>query len=330
LLISLEQIQTHVPVETTQLRYFLAVVDQGSFSKAATHCNISQSNLSEQIQKLEYRVGKQLLNRNHRRIVPTEAGDILTRMARQVLAQIEATREEIHSSDGIHAGKVAIGVLPTMASCFLAHVLESFVERCPKIQVFVHENMTEQLLQQIETGKLDLGLMSLPIREHEFETETLFTEEMLLALHPCHPLVRKQTISEKDILSEKFILLQEDHCLGDFANGFYRRHSFRPNIVFHCGQLTTIKSLVAVGKGISLIPQTAADRPKHITYRQLENPRPTRTIVVVTRNKRPLKYSAHEFLKTLRQIGQGCCAGGLKNSGRNCLRLCQPSLPDVA
>jgi LysR family hydrogen peroxide-inducible transcriptional activator len=156
----------------------MAVVEQGSFSKAAARCHVSQPALSVQVQKLEARVGKLLLNRNHRRIVPTEAGLILVSRAKEILAQVEHAKREIRISEGHHAGMVSFGVLPTIAPNFLAHVLDSFAERFPKIQVFVHQNMAEQLLQLIETGKLDLGIVSLPVREHGFETETLFSEEM--------------------------------------------------------------------------------------------------------------------------------------------------------
>lgn len=300
-------------MDTNQLRYFVAVTDHGSFSKAAARCNISQSNLSEQIQKLESRVGKTLLNRSHRRIVPTEAGNILLWRATRILAQIEKAKQEIRCCDGSHAGKVSFGVLTTIAPCFLAHVLSSFVERFPKIQVFVHENKAEQSLQLIEAGKLDLGLVALPVREHGFETETLFSEEMLLALHPCHPLTRKRTIFKEDLLSEKFILSEEDHCLGDCMIGLCRKNNFHPNIVFRCGQFATIQSLVAAGKGISLIPQMAVtETSASITYRQLENPRPKRDIAIVTRNKRPLKLAAQEFLKHLRLAGKEFCVNRLK------------------
>jgi LysR family hydrogen peroxide-inducible transcriptional activator len=306
----------------------MAVVDQGSFSKAAARCNISQSNLSEQVQKLESRVGKPLLNRSHRLIVPTNAGNLLLRRATRILAQIEKAKQEIRSSDGIRAGKVSFGVLPTIAPCFLALVLGSFVERHPKIQVFVHENMAEQSLQLIETGKLDLGLVSLPVREHGFETETLFSEEMLLALHPSHPLTRKRQIFKEDLMSEKFILSQEDHSFSDYAIGFGRRHNFHPRIVIRSGQLATIQTLVAAGKGISLIPQTAiADTSTPITYRQLENPWPKRSIAIVMRNKRPLKFAAQEFLTHLRQVGKNFCASGLGKNGRNCSRPCESTLP---
>jgi LysR family hydrogen peroxide-inducible transcriptional activator len=292
-------------MDITQLRYYLAVAELGSFSKAAARCHVSQPALSVQVQKLEARVGKLLLNRNHRRIVPTEAGLILARRAKEILALVDNAKVEIRTSDRHHADRVVVGVLPTIAPCFLAHVLGSFAERFPKIQVFVQGNMAEQSLQLIETGKLDLGIVSLPVREHGFETETLFSEEMLLALHPNHPLTRKRTIFKEDLRSEKFILCQEDHCPGDCATGFCRKHNYRPRIVFRCGQFATIQSLVAAGKGVALIPQTAiAATAGSITYRQLENSRPKRSIAVVTRNKRHLKVAAHEFLKHLRQFGK--------------------------
>lgn len=292
-------------MDITQLHYFVAVTELGSFSKAAARCHVSQPALSEQIQKLETRVGKLLLNRNHRRIVPTAAGLILARRAPEILAQVEKTKRELRNCDNIHDGKVSFGILPTIAPYFLAHILGAFVERCPKTQLWIHENMTGQSLELIEAGKLDLGIVSLPIREDGFETETLFSEEMLLALHPRHPLSQKRAIFADDLRSEKFILMQEDHCLGDQVIGFCNKHDFRPRIVIRCGQLATVQSLVAADMGISLIPQMAIpEKSAQIIYRQLENPRPRRSIAIVTRNKRQLKASVQEFLKHLRQVGK--------------------------
>jgi len=291
-------------VDITQLRYYLAVTELGSFSKAATRCHVSQPALTVQMQKLEARMGKLLLNRNHRRIVPTEAGMILIMRAKEILALVENAKCEIRNSDSIHAGKVSFGILPTIAPYFLTHVLDSYIARCPKTQVFVHENTTDQSLQLIESGKLDFGIISLPVREDGFETETLFSEEMLLALHPRHPLTKKRQIFSDDLRSEKFILLREEHCLGNQVIGFCNQHDFHPRIVFECGQLATVQSLVEAGIGISLIPQMAINGTPTLIYRQLENPRPKRTIGVVTRNKRHQKVAVEEFLKHLRQVGK--------------------------
>jgi len=102
----------------------------------------------------------------------------------------------------------------------------------------------------------------------------------------------------------QFILLEEDHCLANQVISFCHSHDFQPRIVFRCGQLATVQSLVAAGMGISLIPQMAVRATPALIYRELENPRPKRAVAVVTRSKRPLELAAQEFLKHLRQAGK--------------------------
>jgi LysR family hydrogen peroxide-inducible transcriptional activator len=292
-------------METAHLRYFVAVVDHQSFSKAAAFCHTSVSNLSEQIQTLEKRVRQTLLDRNRRRIMPTEAGRLLLPYARQILGGLDEAKQIMRALNDTSDGKVSVGVLPSIASCFLAHILNSFVEEHPKIQVLVHQDVTQQMLSLIETGKLDMGIAILPIRDNGFGTETLYSEEMLLALHPHHTLTRKQTIFGDDLLSEKLILSKEGTCRGGCSVRLCKRLHISPQIVFQSGQLDTIQSLVAAGKGISIIPETAiTDTPANITYRQMENPKLKRSIVIVTRKKRPFKPAASKFYHHLLQASQ--------------------------
>jgi LysR family hydrogen peroxide-inducible transcriptional activator len=292
-------------MNTTQLKYFVALADCQSFSKAAILCQTSQPNLSEQIQKLEKGIGKSLFDHNRRRIVPTEAGKILLEYARGILEQMAEAKLAIQGSDEIQGGKVSVGVLLTIAPCFMVHVLNSFVAQESKIQICFHETTTLQMLPMIESGKLDLGIIRLPMRDNGFGAETLYSEEMLLALPSKHPLTHKREIFKEDLVSEKFILLREDHCLGDPAFQLCRRNNFSPKIVFQNGQLGTIQSLVAAGIGISLVPQTAiSDAPLSITYRKLENTRLKRSIAIVTRNKRSLTPTAQEFCQHLRNAGR--------------------------
>ncbi|HEX5397792.1 MAG TPA: LysR family transcriptional regulator [Verrucomicrobiae bacterium] len=292
-------------MDIPHLRYFVAVVEHQSFSKAAAHCNTSTSNISEQIQKFEKRIGKMLLDRSRRRIVPTEAGEVLLRRAKEILAHIEKANEEVRSVGKRQVGKVLVGILMTIAPCFLVHVLNSFVEQFPDIQISLFETTTALILSMLDIGKLDMGITSLPVRDDVFETEVLFTEEMLLALPPSHPLTRKKVIYKEDLESEKFILSKEDHCHGGYAFRLCRPNNLSSRIVFHSGQLAMIQSLVAAGKGISLIPQTAiSETSATIAYRQLGNPRPKRSIAAVTRSKRPLKPAAQRFLQHLREASQ--------------------------
>jgi LysR family hydrogen peroxide-inducible transcriptional activator len=291
-------------MELNQLRYFLAVTEHGGFSKAAANCFVTQSTLSELIQKLEKDVGKRLLERTHRMVVPTEAGKILAGRAKRILAQIEIARREIRNSGAYRAGRVTFGILPTIAPYFLPAILRPFQKRHPNIDFVIHENVTAHVLQLIEENKLDFGIVSLPIKDHGFDTEKLFTEDLLVAL-PCDsPLLKKEKIGMKDLQNENFILLQEGHCLGDQVLDFCNRHDFCPRITFRSGQLTTVQAFIRAGTGISLIPQMAAQSDAQISYRLLQKPRPKRAIVVVSRSKRPLKKSAQDFLQHLRQTAR--------------------------
>jgi DNA-binding transcriptional LysR family regulator len=128
---------------------------------------------------------------------------------------------------------------------------------------------------------------------------------MLLALHPRHSLTRKQAISGDDLLSEKLILSNEGLCQGGCPLRFCKRQNISPQIIFQSGQLETIQSLVAAGKGISIIPETAVtDAPVAITYRQLVNPKLKRSTAIVTRKKRPFTSPALQFYKHLLQVSQ--------------------------
>lgn len=290
-------------MEINQLRYFLSVVEAGSFSKAALHCYISQPALSEQIQRLEDKVGKILLHRNPKKIVPTEAGLLLIGRAKSVLSELEIAKREIKSLDQINAVKMTFGVLPTVAPYLLGHVMEPFTKQCPHIEITIHENTTPQLLKLIENGRLDLGIVSLPVSHNGFEKEVLFSEEMLLAMPAFHPLAKKSSIHISDLASEKFILLQDGFCLEKQVAAFCKKNAVCPQCSIRCGQLGTVQSLVAAGSGISLIPQMAIrETPKKIVYRRLEDPKPKRDIAAVTKAKRPLKQTTKWFIRHLRQV----------------------------
>jgi LysR family transcriptional regulator, hydrogen peroxide-inducible genes activator len=292
-------------MDVNQLRYFLAVAKNGSFSKAAVECYLSQPALSEQIHKLEKDLGKVLFDRSHRKIVPTAAGKLLIEQANRILEQIKEAKLLVQGSNGTASGTVTLGILPTIAPYFAPHILQTFSEECPRVQVMIHEDLTAHLLHLVDGGELDFGIASLPIKENSFEIEKLFTEELLLAVPVRHPLAKKTRIRVEDLCSEKFILMKEGHCLGDQVLVFCHRHDFRPRILMRSGQIGTILSLVKSGLGVSLIPQMAKDATiKSVTYRSLEEPQPTRTIVAFWRSKRAHTKAVQEFLKHLRQAAK--------------------------
>jgi len=294
-------------MEMQQLRYVVAVARTGNFSRAAEQCHVSQPSLSQQIQKLEDELGERLFERMKREAKLTPCGEAFLQRAVRVLQEVDAAKREATDSRNLLCGTITIGALPTIAPYLLPQVMVEFVEKYPGVEVVVQEDTTARLLKLAHAYEIDLALASLPIQDKQLETRELFSEELLLALPPGHPLARKRTVAAGDLETERLIVMKEGHCLGDQVLRFCERRGVRPNISFRSAQLETIQSLVRAGLGIALIPAMAAqsDRGDAPTYRSLQMPRPDRKIVAVWPKQRPPGRAASEFLKLVsRSLGK--------------------------
>jgi LysR family hydrogen peroxide-inducible transcriptional activator len=286
-------------MEMHQLRYVVAVGRTRNFSRAAEQCHVSQPSLSQQIQKLEDELGERLFERTKRDARLTPHGEAFLPRALRILEEVDAAKREATDARELLRGMVTIGVLPTIAPYLLPYVLTKFAEKFPGVEVVVQEDTTAHLLKLVLGCEIDLAVASHPIQDPRLEVRELFTEELLLALPPRHPLTRKRTISVGDLDSEPFIVMKDGHCLGDQVLRFCDRRDLRPNISFRSAQLETVQSLVRAGLGLSLIPAmaTKAARRGQPQYRSLSAPKPQRKIVAVWSNRRPPSRAAQAFLK---------------------------------
>src|SRR5262245_20267186 len=150
-------------MEMHQLRYFVAVVQTGNFSRAAERCHVSQPSLSQQIQELERQLGQQLLQRLGRRSVPTDAGRLLLDRALTILASAEDAERRLRGGQNSEDGRLAIGAIPTIAPYALPATLHSFARDRPRAELIVREDVTSQLVPAIIEGELDLAIVALPI-----------------------------------------------------------------------------------------------------------------------------------------------------------------------
>jgi len=290
-------------MELHQLRYFVAVAQTGNFSRAAERCHVSQPSLSQQILKLEHRLGQPLFNRLGRRAVLTDAGRLLLDRATLVLSTLDDAERRLRAGDEMHGGRLAVGSIPTIAPYLLPVTLKGFVERCPKVELIVREDVTSNLLQAIVDGELDLAIVALPIADDRLEKEPLLTEPLLLAMAPAHPLTKRRRITIQDIAGERFILLNEMHCLGEQILNFCRANECQPLIACRSAQIATIQSLIALRQGVSLLPDMArrTDRSRAIVYRPLTKDQPRRTVAVVWHRHHYHSPLAERFLTELRQ-----------------------------
>jgi LysR family hydrogen peroxide-inducible transcriptional activator len=289
-------------MELHQLRYFVAVAQVGNFSRAAERCHVSQPSLSQQILKLERRLGQPLFSRLGRRAVLTDAGRMLLDRAMAILATVDDAERRLRAGDQIHIGRLAIGAIPTIAPYVLPPTLQSFVKRCPDVELIVREDVTTHLVSAVVEGELDLALVALPIADEHLQAEPLFSEPLLLALPPRHELTRRRRVAIKDLAGERFILLGEMHCLGEQVLNFCRAHECQPQIACRSAQIATIQSLIALGQGISILPEMArtADRTGKLVYRALAGDGPRRTVAVICHRHYYHSPLAEEFLAGLR------------------------------
>lgn len=288
-------------MEMHQLRYVVAVARTGNFSRAAEQCHVSQPSLSQQIQKLEDELGERLFDRLKRQAKLTPPGEAFLRRAVRILEEVDAARREATDARDLLRGTVTVGVLPTIAPYLLPDVLAEFTEKYPGVEVVVQEDTTARLLKQALAYEIDFALASQPIRDERLEVQPLFTEELLLALPPGHPLTRKRSVNATDLEQERLIVMKDGHCLGDQVLGFCDRRDLHPRISFRSAQLETIQALVCSGLGISLIPAMAArkDREDLPEYRSLSAPKPERRIVAVWAKQRSPSRGASELLKVI-------------------------------
>src|SRR5260370_30712600 len=202
-------------MEMHQLRYVVAVARTRNFSRAAELCHVSQPSLSQQIQKLEDELGERLFDRMKREAKLTSHGETFLPRAVRILEETDAAKREAADAKGLLRGTVFVGVLPTIAPYLLPDVMTTFTKKFPGVQIVVQEDTTAHLLKLLLACEIDFALASRPIPDRRLEVKELFSEELLLALPPGHPLTRKRTVGANDLVGERLIVMQQDHCLGD-------------------------------------------------------------------------------------------------------------------
>ena len=289
-------------MDIQQLRYFLKVAQHQNFTRAAEEFDVSQPALSQQILKLEDELGQPVFERQTRKVSLTPAGELLQKRAEHILFLVDEVRSEI-TDDG-QTGRLNIGAIPTIAPYFLPGLLKAFRETAPLAQCIIHEEVTENLLKSCSQGEVDIGFLALPVEARYLDFETLFEEELLLVMPRDHRLTKLKRITWQDMNTEPFVLLNETHCLTDQVVTFCRKKTTQPVSTGKTNQLATVLELVALGHGVSLIPQMAraVDTSDQREYRSLAGEKPTRTIALCWNSYRYQTKLMKRFAEQVKEI----------------------------
>lgn len=274
------------------LDYLVAVADHRHFGRAAEACYVSQPTLSAQIKKLETELGVELIERNPRQILLTPAGEQIVERARWVLREADTIREIARRTQDPESGSLRLGVFPTLGPYLLPHVVTRAKERFPRLELLLVEEKTEEVLARLRDGRLDVGVLALPVHEPQMASEVLFEEDFLLAVPTGHRLAEGGAPIRSDALAGESVLLLEDgHCLRDQALSVCRIVGATERRGFRATSLETLRQMVAAGVGITLLPRLAVQPPvassPDITLVPFADPVPRRTIAMFWRPTSP-------------------------------------------
>lgn len=274
--------------ELRHLRYFIAVVEERNFERAAAKLGIAQPGLSQQIIGLEAIVGLPLLDRSKRSVHLTPTGNALFEDAVKIVAQADATLAQLKRLGRGETGRITIGYVASAAySGILTDSLGSFRRGLPDIELSLIELEMRQQLEKIRLGELDFGYIRPPaIIPPELNATTVLREPLVAALSVSHPLASKASVRLSDLQADLFITPRQPADIGFHANTLDAcgEAGFKPRINSNGRDFTTIASMIAVGIGIALVPKSMdCFRLPGVRYVSLDDNDVTTDLAVVYR-----------------------------------------------
>lgn len=290
-----------------ELRYVVALADAGHFGHAAEACFVSQSTLSTQIKKLEDYLGIALFDRSLKCVTLTPAGHEVVDSARRIIEESNRICELSRQNKDPMVRAVNLGVIPTLGPYYLPHVLPLVHEHFPKLRLLLREEMTPHVLAHLTEGKLDAGLLALPLPADDpaLEVMPLFNDPFLAAVPADHPLASAKEVHIDELVRAGLLLLDEGHCLRNQALEACHLTELN-NEETRATSLETLRQMVGMGLGVTLIPALAGmqshDQGTRVALRPLSSPGASRTIGLVWRRRSPIAptmTSLAEFLKDL-------------------------------
>ena len=249
-------------IDMRQMRYFIAIVEHGSFSRAAEFLHVAQPALSLHVRNMEADLGTALLFRTPRGVEPTEAGNILLRHARTILDQFTVAEEEIRGHQNDPEGEVRLGLPGTIGEILGVPLITAVHLRYPKIKLRIAEAMSGFVQQWMRDGSIDLAVLYGEVAEHGIRTEALLEEPLQFFGTPALALRDGLPPAGTDLpfaeaIRHPLILPGEGHGLRDLLMRHARGDDERLNTVIDVDSYNNIKSLVAAGLGYSILPENA-------------------------------------------------------------------------
>jgi len=271
-----------------QLRYFVAIAQELSFTRAAEVCFVGQSTLSAGLKELEDGLGIRLVERDRQNVAITPVGREILERARAILAASEDLVEYAEAAGKPMAGTIRLGVIPTIAPFLLPNVLPDIRTRFPSLKIALREDLTANLLTRLAEHQLDFILIALPYETSGLLVQELFDDEFWLVAREDDPALKGKEIHLPAKMAERLLLLEEGHCLREHTLQACKRSDIRKADGMEATSLLTLLQMVDSGMGIALLPEMAVRggllNGTSLVARPLAPPAPKRVIALLARS----------------------------------------------
>ena len=289
------------------LQYLVALAEHRHFGHAAEACFVSQPTLSTQIRKLEDELGVALVERTPRKVLLTDVGRDIAARAREVGNGVEQIRAVARRTLDPESGTVRLGIFPTLGPYLLPHALPLVRAAFPRLELLLVEEKTEVVLRRLHEGKLDAGILALPIHEDSMHSEFLFEEPFLLAVAGDHPLAQqRRQLKLDDLAHQNLLLLEDGHCLRDQALEVCHMAGAGEHSGFRATSLETLRQMVAANVGITLLPVMAVKPPvarvENLHLIEFKGKPPSRRLAMVWRRSSAMDAFLHRLADVFKQL----------------------------
>jgi DNA-binding transcriptional LysR family regulator len=242
-----------VNMEIKQLLAFVAIAEEKTFTAGAKRVNVTQAAVSMQIRNLEEGVGLPLFTRTPRRVLLTEAGELLLERARRILREHDSALAELAEIAGAEYGRLRIGSASAMfATAQLPKILEKLKQSYPNAEVSVSSGTSTMLVEKILHGEIDVAFVSLPVETQNIRTELLYSDEVVAIAHPSHTLAAEKFISAAALAGEKLILGEQGGNTRRMIDDFFEAANVKPQVSMELSRQEAINKMVENNMGVGI------------------------------------------------------------------------------
>lgn len=284
------------------MRSFLAVADSAAITEAAEKIGVTQPALSRRIQQFEEYLGVALFERGRKGAQLTEIGRLVRVEAQAIVARYERMRELVASHQRLEGGSVRIGGGATAVSFVLPEAIASFQAAHPQVRFQMREAGSSQIAADVAAGQLELGVVTLPVRDRELDIAPLTTDRIVLVARRDHPLVGRRRIRIQDLADQAFVAFEAGSALRQLIDGRLREAGVEVNVVMELRSIPAILRMVSTTGNLAFVSQLGLERHGDVLALPVQGLRIERRLAVVTRRGAVLSPAAAAFSTRLRGL----------------------------